>query len=61
MCGLPRTTAMLILDFMKFEVSEEFGKDAPLTVSCDKAHEYLGMKFDFTEDGVDFVSKHSIT
>ena len=50
MCGLPRATAMLILDVMKLEVSEEFGKDAPLTLSRDKA---LGMKFDFTEDGVD--------
>ena len=32
-------------------MSEEFGKDAPLTVNHDKVHEYLGMKFDYTEDG----------
>ena len=32
-------------------MSEEFGKDAPLTVNRDKVHEYLGMKFDYTEDG----------
>lgn len=32
-------------------MSKEFGKDAPLTISCDKVHEYLGMKCDFTENG----------
>ena len=32
-------------------MSEEFGKDAPLIVSRDNVHEYLRMKFDFTENG----------
>jgi hypothetical protein len=36
-----------IIDMM----SEEFGKEAPLTINRDKVHEYLGMVFDFTVKG----------
>jgi hypothetical protein len=36
-----------IIDLM----SEEFGKEAPLTINRDKVHEYLGMVFDFSEKG----------
>jgi hypothetical protein len=36
-----------IIDLM----DEEFGKETPLTKSRGKVHDYLGMKFDFTEEG----------
>jgi hypothetical protein len=41
----------MVVEHMIDLMSEEFGKDAPLTVNRDKVHEYLGMKFDFTEKG----------
>ena len=41
----------MVVEHMIDLMSEEFGKDAPLTVSCDKVHKYLGMMFDFTENG----------
>ena len=33
------------------ELEKEFGKEAPLTVTRGKVHEYLGMKIDFSQDG----------
>ena len=33
------------------ELEKEFGREAPLTVTRDKVHEYLGMKIDFSHDG----------
>ena len=33
------------------ELEKEFGKEAPLTVTQGKVHEYLGMKIDFLQDG----------
>ena len=41
----------MVMEHMIDLMSKEFGKDAPLTVSCDKVHEYLGMPFYFTEEG----------
>ena len=41
----------MVVEHMIDLMSEEFGNDAPLTVSRDKVHEYLGMKFDYTEEG----------
>jgi hypothetical protein len=32
-------------------LSKEFGKEAPLTVTCGKIHDYLGMTIDYSEDG----------
>ena len=40
----------MVVEYMIDFMSAEFGKDAPLTVSRDKVYEYLGMKFDFTEN-----------
>ena len=40
----------MVVEYMIDFMSAEFGKDAPLTVSRDKVHEYLGMKFDFIEN-----------
>jgi len=33
------------------DVSDAFGKDAPITVTQGKVHEYLGMTLDFSEPG----------
>jgi hypothetical protein len=33
-------------------MNDEFGKEAPLTISRGKIHDYLGMTFDFSKDGV---------
>ena len=33
-------------------MNDEFGKEAPLTISRGKIHDYLGMTFDFSEDGM---------
>jgi hypothetical protein len=33
------------------QLSEEFGKEAPLTITRGKVHEYLGMQLDFTTPG----------
>ena len=44
-------------------LEEEFGKEAPLTKTRGKVHEYLGMTIDFSEDGkvkfsmIDYVQK----
>ena len=38
-------------------MGKEFGKEAPLTVSHYKVHEYLGMKLDFTENGAITIDK----
>jgi Reverse transcriptase (RNA-dependent DNA polymerase) len=40
-----------VVDHVIDQMEEEFGKEAPLTVSRDQVHEYLGMRFDFTERG----------
>ena len=32
-------------------MEETFGKDTPLSVSCGKTHEYLGMSLDFRNQG----------
>jgi hypothetical protein len=37
-------------------LSDEFGKEAPLTINQGKVHDYLGMTLDFTEKGVAKVS-----
>ena len=42
----------IVVDHIIDQMEEEFGKEAPLTVSRDKVHDYLGMKFDFTTEGV---------
>ena len=41
----------LVVDKIIGLMSAEFGKEAPLTVSKEKVHEYLGMQFDFSEKG----------
>jgi hypothetical protein len=41
----------LVVEHLIDLMSAEFGKEAPLTVSRDKIHEYLGMKFDYSEKG----------
>ena len=40
-----------VLEDLISEISDEFGKEAPLTVTRGKIHNYLGMKIDFTKDG----------
>ena len=42
----------VVVDHIIDQMQEEFGKEAPLTVSRDQVHEYLGMRFDFTQSGV---------
>jgi hypothetical protein len=32
-------------------LSKEFGNEAPLTVCQEKAHDYLGMRIDYSEPG----------
>jgi Reverse transcriptase (RNA-dependent DNA polymerase) len=44
---LDSTVVDHIIDLM----DEEFGKETPLTKSRGKVHEYLGMKFDFQDNG----------
>jgi hypothetical protein len=45
------------------QIDEEFGKEAPLTITRGKIHEYLGMTLDYTEPGkvkikmLDYVEK----
>ena len=44
------------------ELQQEYGKETPLTVSCGKKHDYLGMVIDYSRDGAviitmfDFIS-----
>ena len=38
-------------------MSAEYGKDAPSTVSRDKAHEYLGMTFGFADMPEEMIGK----
>ena len=33
------------------QMEEEFGADAPLSISCGKVHDYLGMNLDFRVEG----------
>jgi uncharacterized protein YbaR (Trm112 family) len=40
-----------VVDHVIELMDAEFGKEAPLTVSRDKVHAYLGMQFDFTVQG----------
>ena len=32
-------------------LSAEFGREAPLTITLGKVHDYLGMRFDYSEPG----------
>jgi hypothetical protein len=41
-----------VVDVIIGLMNDEFGKEAPLTISRGKIHDYLGMTFDFFEDGV---------
>jgi hypothetical protein len=41
-----------VVDWFIAKLEEEFGKEAPLSKSRGKVHDYLGMIFDFTETGV---------
>ena len=41
-----------VVDVIIGLMNDEFGKEAPLTISRGKIHDYLGMTFDFSEDGV---------
>jgi hypothetical protein len=34
-----------------WSLSKAFGKEAPLTITCGKAHNYLGMTFDYSSPG----------
>jgi len=36
-------------------IEGEFGKEAPLTVTCGKVHDYLGMTLDFTVPMIDYI------
>ena len=44
-------------------ISEEFGKDSPITITRGKVHDYLGMTLDYSKDGkvmikmLDYVEK----
>jgi hypothetical protein len=41
-----------VVDVIIGLMNDEFGKEAPLTISRGRIHDYLGMTFDFSEDGV---------
>jgi hypothetical protein len=40
-----------IVDNLVSKMQEEYGKEAPLTVSCGKVLEYLSMKIDYSDEG----------
>ena len=39
-------------------MQNEFGKDAPLSISCGPVQDYLGMTLDFSEKGMVMVKMH---
>ena len=50
-----------VLEEVFNELQNEFGKEAPLTVSRGKTHNYLGMQIDYTNEGkVKFTMPHMI-
>jgi len=50
-----------VLEEVFNDIQSEFGKEAPLTVSRGKVHNYLGMQIDYTEEGkVKFTMPHMI-
>ena len=42
------------------EFPEEYGKDAPVTVSCGKKHGYQGMVIDYSGCGAVFIAMFDI-
>jgi hypothetical protein len=40
-----------VVDQVLVQLNDEYGKEAPLTVTRGKVHDYLGLTLDFTEDG----------
>ena len=44
-------TQQEVLEGLLTSLNEEFGKEAPLTVTRGKVHDYLGMTFDYTIPG----------
>ena len=36
---------------MVSQISDKFGKEAPLTLTRGKVHNYLGIKIDYTNEG----------
>jgi hypothetical protein len=40
-----------VLEDLISKMQEEYGKEAPLTISCGKVLEYLGMKIDYSNTG----------
>jgi hypothetical protein len=52
-----------VVDRVLEDINEKYGKEAPITVTRGKVHDYLGMTFDYQEDGVvkvtmiDYINK----
>jgi hypothetical protein len=52
-----------VVDKVLEDINEKYGKEAPITVTRGKVHDYLGMTFDYREDGVvkvtmiDYINK----
>ena len=52
-----------VVDKVLEDINEKYGKEAPITVTRGKVHEYLGMTIDYREDGVvkvtmiDYINK----